>query len=60
MGLCDFEKWYPRSQGHCTYRGVVITITVRFSKVTSVIYMSGLRSRFGNRDRRGIVVSAKR
>ena len=25
----------------------------RFSKVKSVIYMSGLRSRFGNRDRRG-------
>ena len=53
MGSCDFEKLYPRSQRHCTYRGVVITIAARFSKVKSVIYMSGLRSRFGNRDRRG-------
>ena len=39
MGSCDFEKQYPRSQRHCTYRGVVITIAARFSKVKSVIFL---------------------
>ena len=62
----DFEKSYLWSQGQDCDPVDEIAIAAalylsrglaaRFSKVTSVILMSGLRSRCGNRDRRGISI----